>query len=279
MVTVTATALSTFPNFDFMYGTNTNFSTTSATYVVDTQLGSMSMQANSLINWCTGYKKTTAVHASDGIRLVDSTATYVYKEHLQPATAPATNYIISWTNFSISHGNNGTVTIRQEIKSGNGNTFETTSLLGSTAARNILFVQQDPTDATAVHPQAWIFQALPSGTRSIPIPIKMNVDSVKYLFVNQHIASATTSSVAHSMNCMGGQQANTKNVNSAGARANDGTIGEGKMVTKIVKNVVTDQISVYTNVDLLYTANANLGNAYQTYLVILIKGTRIEVTA
>ena len=119
MATLTTTVDNTLPAWDNLSGTDAAFATNSATYVTDTQLGSMAgMPANTRINWGIAIGKSSGVSANDGSRVCDSTGTYTYGEITgQFLTSP-----LYWVNTSWqgAHGNNGTVTIELQLKSGNG---------------------------------------------------------------------------------------------------------------------------------------------------------------
>ena len=159
MATLTTTVSTVLPKWDCLVGTNVSFATTSATYVTETQLGSMaSMPANTRINWNLVPWKTTSTAAGDGARVCDSTGTYTYGSITDAnfATTSGANWVnASWKG---EHGNNGTVTIELQLKSGNGTAMNN---YHGALYNNITYVAQNPTDSEHIHPNILIIGSKP----------------------------------------------------------------------------------------------------------------------
>ena len=186
MATLTTTVSTVLPKWDCLVGTNVNFATTSATYVTETQLGSMAgMPANTRINWNLNPWKSSSTAAGDGARVCDSTGTYTYGSITEANFLTSVGYWVN-TSWKGEHGNNGTVTIEMQLKSGNGTAMNTTK----TATYNMIYyAAQNPNDSEHIDPRILLVGGKTNkGTQAttdyqMRIPIKYNITEIQYAYI------------------------------------------------------------------------------------------------
>ena len=288
MATLTTTVSTDLPAWDCLYGTNTNFSTTSGTYVTETQLGSMAgMPANTRIGWNLTPYKSSSTAAGDGAKVCDSTGTYTYGSITEANFTTGVGYWINAT-WKGEHGNNGTVTIEMQLKSGNGTAINTQK---ASSYNTIYYAAQNPNDSEHIHPR--ILQVggkTNKGTQAttdyqMRIPIKYNITEIQYAYINASYYGYAGTDYGITVHG-GGYQcswADNSPSNTAGWRVNDGVRGN---ITKAVsfrpENVLTDGITCIFKYN-TNTWNTGSGGQYGhdaqfNFGLIAFSGTQVELT-